>query len=208
MAFVRIPSFQQSIPVVDSSGRFTPAALRSLNDAFRVLADALNTLAQIPEIQAALENLNDATEAAQAAATAAQQAADAAGMNTEAQQKEQSLQSSYIDPSSVLSATPDLITIAPHIRYYPQVTGTPLAVPVNGASITSSAPGTVAYVIYTDPNRTGGNVPYQVVTQPPTQTGDTHVVGAVVIPTVGVVDGGEGPVRPGFVRPRENQQIE
>lgn len=208
MAFVRIPSFQQSIPAVDSSGRFTPAALRSLNDAFQVLAGALNTLAQIPEIQAALEELNDATEAAKEAANAAQMAADTAGVNTEAQQKELSLQSSYIDPSSVLSATPETITIAPHIRYYPQVTGTPLAVPVNGASIASSAPGTVAYVIYTDANRTGGNVAYQIVSQPPTQTGNTHVVGAVAIPTVGVADGGDGPVRPGFVRPRENQQIE
>lgn len=72
---VRIPSFQQSIAVVDDKGRFTPAALRSLNDAFRVLGTAINAIAALPEIQDALLGLDAATQAAQSAADAANEAA-------------------------------------------------------------------------------------------------------------------------------------
>lgn len=195
MVLVRIPSFQQSQPVVDSAGRFTPAALRSLNDAFRVLGEAINVIAQIPEIQAALEGLDEATRLAREAADAARIAADNAQFSTDATAREQALVNSYIDPASVLSADPTTITIAPHTRRYADMT----SAPVNGGTIPATAPGEIDYVFYSDSTRAGGAVTYQVSTTPPVQTGDTHVVGAVQIPDTGTVDGGEGPRRPGYV---------
>lgn len=206
--FVTVAQLQQAIPIVDREGRPTAAFVRLINDNNTNVARAINVIAQIPEIQAALERLDEATAAAQAAADAAQQAADTATTNTAAQQREASIQSSYINPSSVLTAGPASITIEPHERFYPQPMGNPDSVQVGGATIAATPPGTIAYVFYVDPERDGGTVAYQVSTDAPTQTGDTHVVGAVQIPTEGVSEGGDGPSRPGAVRPRENQQIE
>lgn len=206
--FVTVALLQQSISIVDREGRPSTAFVRLINDNNANVARAINVIAQIPEIQAALERLDEATAAAQAAADAAQQAADTASSSTAAQQREASIQSSYINPSSVLTAGPTTITIVAHERFYPQPMGSPDSVQVAGGTIGATAPGTIAYVFYIDPERDGGAVAYQVSTDAPTQTGDTHVVGAVQIPTEGVSEGGDGPSRPGAVRPRENQQIE
>lgn len=201
--YVRIAPLQQGQPIVDGSGKPAPWFMRALNDAFSNLAGAINAIAAIPEIQAALTELDTATQQAKKAAEAAQSAADNAASANAAQQRETSLQSSYIDPSSVLTATPTTITIAAHTRYYPQPMGDPIAVSVSGGSVAATGPGDVNYVSYSDPERDGGTVVYVVSGTPPTQTGNTHVVGAVEIPTTGSNGGGDGPTRPGFVRPKE-----
>lgn len=102
-------------------------------------------------------------------------------------------------PASVLTATPTIITIASHTRFYPQPTGDPIAVDVMGGTAEATGSGDTDYVSYSDPSRSGGAVSYIVTTLAPTQTGDTHVVGAVLIPETGTTDGGEGPRRPGYV---------
>lgn len=206
--FVTVALLQQSIPIVDREGRPSTAFVRLINDNNANVSEAINRIAQLPEIQAALERLDEATAAAQAAAEAAQAAADTASSSTAAQQRETSLQSSYISPSSVLTASPTTITVETHQRFYPQPMGSPISVQVAGATFGATTPGTIAYVFYVDPERDGGTVTYQASLDPPTQTGDTHVVGAVEIPAEGVSEGGDGPSRPGAVRPRENQQIE
>jgi hypothetical protein len=109
----------------------------------------------------------------------------------------------YIEPSSVLTATPTTITIANHTRYYPQPSGDPISVSVTGGTVSATGSGDTDYVSYSDPMRAGGSVTYIVSTDAPTQTGDTHVVGAVLIPDTGTADGGDGPRRPGFVQAKE-----
>lgn len=190
MVYVRIPVFQQTQQVVDSDGRFTPPALRALNDAIRTLGDAINAIASIPEIQQALQNLDQAIQAAQ---QAAQDANDA----TASVSREAALQGSYIDPDSVLSASTTTITIAAHTRKYADGT----SVAVAGGSVPVSAPGDVDYVFYDDPSRAGGAVAYVVALAQPVQSGDRHVVGAVGVPTVGTANGGAGPRPPGYVSP-------
>lgn len=187
--------------------------LRTLNDILKSLGDAVVQIQQLPLIQEALANLDAATQAAQAAADAANAAAGdssaaaaAAAAQAAANAREASLQASYIDPTSVLSASPTTITIAPHTRIYPSATGGPsTSVSVAGGTVTATGEGDTDYVTYNDEPRLGGNVTYAVTTTPPSQTNSTHVVGAVVIPTTGTVEGGEGPQRPGFVRPRDEQ---
>jgi len=204
--FVKTATLQQAQQIVDLNGRPVPSFVTLINGNNGNVAEAINQIAQLPEIQLAIQNLDDATKAANEAAAAAQQAADGTATANAAQQRETSLQSSYIEPASVLTATPSTITIAAHTRYYPQPSGAPVAVPVAGASIAASGPGDVDYVSYSDPKRDGGVVTYLVTAEPPTQTGDTHVVGAVQIPETGTSDGGDGPTRPGFVRPRTLQE--
>ena len=207
---VRIPTLTQAEPVVDAQMKPTNYFLRTLNGILKTLAEAIRQLQQLPIIQDALEQLDLATQAATEAAAAASQAAadsmDAAAASaaaTAANAREASLQASYIDPSSVLTATPTTITIAPHNRIYPGAAGGPATtVAVNGGSIAATAPADVDYIFYSDPTRAGGAVTYQVSTTPPVQTGSTHVVGAVEIPATGTADGGEGPRRPGAVSPR------
>ncbi len=202
---IRIPNLQQRNPIVDDQGRMTDEFARRLNDVLKNIVTLLNAIAALPDIQAALVQLDTATAAAQAAATAAQAAADQASSATAATQRESSLQGSYISPESVVAATSTDIIISNHTRFYPQASGAPVSVAVNGDTVGAPSPGATAYVSYIDVNRTGGAVTYIVTTTPPTQTGDTHVVGAVVIPETGTVDGGEGPTRPGYVRPQQNQ---
>jgi len=204
--FVKTAILQQSQAIVDKDGRPAAWFVRLINDNNGNVTEAINQIAQLPEIQLAIQNLDDATKAANEAAAAAQGAADDTAVANAAQQRETSLQSSYIEPASVLTATPSTITIAAHTRYYPQPSGAPVGVPVAGAAIAASGPGDVDYVSYSDPERDGGTVTYLVTAEPPTQTGDTHVVGAVQIPETGTSDGGDGPTRPGFVRPRTLQE--
>lgn len=194
LAPIRIPKLQQREPIVDSEGRMSIEFSRKLNDVLDSLGVTVNALANIPQIQAALESLDEATQAAKDAA------ADATA-STAANQREAALQGSYIEPASVLSATPTTITIAAHTRRYAD--GTSAA--VNGGTVPSTGAGDTDYVSYNDTTRAGGAVTYIVSTTPPTQTGDTHVVGAVMIPATGTADGGEGPRRPGYVVARGNE---
>lgn len=194
---LRIPTLDQRSPIVDKDGRATTEFLRKFNDALKRIVELLNQIAALPEIQEQLANLDETVAAAQEAIEAAQQAADAATQQTEAQKREAAIQSSYIDPASVLTADPTTITIAAHTRFY----GDGTSAPVNGGMIAASAPSDVDFVFYDDPDRDGGAVTYQLSTTPPVQTGDRHVVGAVTIPAAGTQDGGEGPRRPGFVEP-------
>ena len=186
--FVKVATLQQSQPIVDRDGRPTAAFLRLINDNNGNVAQAINALATLPEIQTALRNLDTATQAALDAAATAQQTTDAA-------KREQALVNSYIEPDSVLTASPTTITIAAHTRMYADGT----SAPVNGGTVAATASGDTDYVSYIDPERDGGTVAYQVSTTAPVQTGDTHVVGAVEIPTTGSNDGGAGPRRPGYV---------
>lgn len=186
--FVKVATLQQSQPIVDRDGRPTAAFLRLINDNNGNVVQAINAIAKLPEIQAALLRLDEATQAALDAAATAQQTTDAA-------KREQALVNSYIEPDSVLTASPTTITIAAHTRMYAD--GTSAA--VNGGTVAATASGDTDYVSYIDPERDGGTVAYQVSTTAPVQTGDTHVVGAVEIPATGSNDGGAGPRRPGYV---------
>jgi len=206
---IRIPTLTQSEPIVDKDGKPTNYFLRTLNGILRSLADAITQLQQLPLIQDALAALDDATQAAQAAADAAQAAAadsmDAAAASaaaTAANARETSLQTSYISPAAVLTSTLTTITVASHNRIYPGAAGGPATtVAVTGATVPTTGAGDVDYVYYTDPTRAGGVVAFQVSTAAPTQTGDTHVVGAVTVPATGSSNGGRGPQPPGYVRP-------
>lgn len=186
---LRIPNLNQANPIVDREGRMTTEFARRLNDVFKNIVELLNAIALLPEIQAQLENLDVATQAALDAAAAAT-------ATTEATKREQALVNSYIEPDSVLTATPTTISIAAHTRMYADGT----SATINAGTASASASGDTDYVSYEDPERDGGSVTFVVSTTPPVQTGNTHVVGAVAIPTTGTADGGEGPRRPGYVQ--------
>lgn len=197
IAPLRIPHITQSQPIVDKEGRATNEFLRRLNDIFQQLGEAILAIQQLPEIQAALEAAQAAVVDAQAAADAANAAADNAAAAAAANAKEQALVNSYIDPSSVVSSTPTLISVAAHTRKY----GDGTSVSVNAGTVTATAAGTAAYVSYNDPSRTGGAVTYVASTTQPTQGMGIHVVGAVTVPATGTADGGDGPRQPGYVDP-------
>ena len=201
---IRIPNLQQSNPIVDQQGRMTTEFARRLNDILGQIVTLLNAIALLPEIQAQLANLDAATQAALDAAAAAQAAADGAAATTDAAKREQALVNSYIEPDTVLTASPTTITIAAHTRMYADGT----SAQVSSGTLAVTGPTDTDYVFYVDLTRMGGTVSYQVSTTPPVQTGDTHVVGAVQIPETGTVDGGEGPRRPGYVAPPNKFQQE
>ena len=189
MALLRIPTFDARQEVVDGQRRFTPATLRSINDAFRQIFTVVNQIVDI-------FNLYDQLQTAVAAAQAAADAANGAVASTK---REQALVNSYIEPASVLMADDMTITITAHTRYYADGT----TAMVNGATVPTTGPSVVNYVFYDDPARTGGTVAYTVDTVAPVQTGDRHVVGAVSVPAAGAPaqPGGSGPRPPGYVIP-------
>lgn len=201
--YVKVAILQQVQPIVDGKGRPTAAFLRLINDNGSNLAGAINAVAVLPIIQEALEQAQQAAQDATEAAAMANEAAAVAQQQTEAAKREAALQGSYIEPSSVLTASPTLITIAPHTRRYADGS----SVSVSGGTVAATASGDVDYVFYSDPMRAGSSVTYIASTAAPVQTGDTHVVGAVTIPATGTADGGEGPQRPGFVRPRTDAEV-
>lgn len=195
--FVRTSTLQQSQSIVDKDGRPVAWFVRLINDNNGNVTEAINQIAQLPAIQQALLDLDAATAAANAAAAAAATAAAGAQTSTDAQKKEAALQGSYIEPDSVLTSTTTTITIAAHSRMYADGT----TVSVNAGSVPASGPGDVDYIVYTDEDRSGGFVFYMAVTDPPVQSGDLHVVGAITIPATGTAAGGRGPRKPGFVEP-------
>lgn len=191
---VDLSDLQQSLPVVDADGRPSPVFLRFINGAIRSLKNGVNSLI---DVQNAVDAANAAAAAATMAAAASTSAAANAAAATAATTREQALVNSYIEPDSVLGASRTTITIAAHTRYYADGT----SVAVSAGTVPASAPGDTDYVSYVDPTRAGGSVSYIASTMQPTQTGDTHVVGAVMIPPTGTATGGTGPRRPGFVEP-------
>lgn len=203
--YVRTATVTQQNPIVDSSGRPTPAFMRLINGNNSNLEQAVNALAALPLIQQALSDAQQAAQDAQGAADQAQTAADAAQAQAEANKREAALTGSYIDPSSVITSDSTTITISAHTRYYADNT----SAPVDGGTAPATSPGDVDYISYLDPTREGGSVSYIVSTTQPVQTGDTHVVGAVMIPTPeqGTVDGGDGPAPPGKVLPRAIENV-
>lgn len=184
---VDLADLQGTIPVVDSEGLPSPAFLRFLNTTVRALKNGVNNLI---DVQNAVDTANAAAATAIAAAATANAAATTVG-------RDAALANSWIVPDSVLTATPTTITIASHTRYYADGT----SVAVTGGTMPATAVGDVDYVSYDDSARAGGVVTFVVSTTQPTQTGDTHVVGAITIPVTGSGTGGSGPRRPGEVSP-------
>lgn len=190
LAPINLTELQGADPIVDKEGRPSRVFLRFINGSIRSLKNGING------IQSALDAAGIATAAA-ATATAAAAAATSA---TAAASAEQALVNSYMDPTSVISATTADITVASHDRIY---TTNPLTVtPVTGATVPHAfAAATTVYVYYVDAARAGGAVTYDLSITAPTQTGDVHVIGAVTIPAAGTQAGGNGPRRPGEVEP-------
>lgn len=179
-------------PIVEKDGKPTLTFVRYWQSFAEQIERVINAIANILGIT---DQLDQAIQAAQQAASDAQSAAAASAAATAATKREQALVNSYIEPATVLSASPTMITIAAHTRMYADGT----SAPVDGGTIATTASDDTDYISYVDPERDGGTVAYQVSTDPPVQTGDTHVVGAVAIPATGTADGGEGPRRPGYV---------
>lgn len=190
-----LPFLPSNAALVDAQGRPTPAFSVWWQQNRDAITKTLNAILAIPEIQQALGSTQAAAAIALAAAATANSAAVAAQGATDANARETSLQNSYIDPDSVLTATPTVITVAAHTRYY----GDGSFAAVNAGTVASTGTGDTDYVSYSDPSRTGGSVAFVVSTASPTQTGDTHVVGAVLIPASGSSNGGSGPRKPGYV---------
>lgn len=147
-----------------------------------------------------IPGLEAAIAAADAAAANAQAAADNANAAADSITSEQSLVNSspanYAFPLLQADNTGN-VTIANHDRVYGDPTLNP-TVPVTGGVVASGAsPGSVVRPYYDDPTRAGGIVTYLFTVDDdafPSQTGDTHVLGAVTIPAAGTQDG--NPVRP------------
>lgn len=200
---VRLPRLQGANPIVDKDGRPSLTFARYFQSFAEQIERVINAIATIlgitEQLDAAIQAANRAAADAQDAADLAKDQADAAKAQADATKREAALTGSYIEPDSVLTATPTLLTIAAHTRKYAD--GTTAA--VNGGTAIATAPGEINYVSYDDPDRMGGAVTYLVTSDPPAQTGDTHVVGAVQIPETGTVEGGNGPQRPGQVYPNK-----
>ena len=198
---VNLSDLQQSMPVVDADGRPNPVFLRFINGAIRSLKNGVNSLIDVQNAviaaNAAAAAATAAAATANATATTATAAAAAANAATVANAREAALVNSYIIPNSVLTSTPTTISVAAHTRYYTDGT----SVSVSAGSVVATSPTNVDYVSYVDTARTGGAVTYLVTLTQPTQSGNTHVVGAVTIPAAGSSSGGVGPRKPGYVEP-------
>lgn len=195
MAF-KLPRLVQNQEIVTADRKPAGTFIQYWQQLVQQIEKAILTIVDLTGIQ---EQFELALQQAQQATQAAQDAAMAAQQQTGAVKRETALQNSYIDPTSVVSATPSTITIIAHTRYY----GDGTSAMVNSGTVPATASGDTDYVAYEDPDRTGGAVTYLVSTDPPVQTGDLHVVGAVTIPAAGTQDGGEGPRRPGYVQPKQ-----
>lgn len=190
----KLPRLVPAAALVDAQGKPTGTFMQWWQQVVTRLEDAITRIVQLAGIQ---DQFYTALQQAQQAAQDAQDAADMAQATTNAAKREAALQGSYIEPDSVLTATPDTITIAAHTRYYAD--GTNAA--VSGGTVPTTGPGDSDYVSYSDPTRGGGAVTFIASTSVPVQTGDTHVVGAIVVPSTGSSTGGRGPLKPGYVSP-------
>jgi len=197
---IRLPRLP-SAAIVDKDGKPTLTFTRYFQSFAERIELVINKIAELlgitEQLDAAIAAANAAAAEAKAAADSAQNAADTAQATTDAQKREAALQGSYIEPDSVLMASPTSITIAAHTRYYADGT----SVAVLAGTVIATASDDIDYVFYVDASRAGGGVTYQVSTTAPVQSGDTHVVGAVTVPATGSTGGGRGPRPPGFVVP-------
>jgi hypothetical protein len=197
---IRLPRLQSSTEVVDDARRPSLAFQRYWQSFAEQIEFTINKIAEIlgitDQLDAAVKANTEAAQEAKDAAMAAKEAAAEAQAATDAAKRETALQGSYIEPASVLTASPAMITVAAHTRRYADGTSATVA----AGTVAATASGDTDYVSYVDAERDGGTVAYTVSTNPPVQTGDTHVVGAIAIPTTGTAQGGEGPRRPGYVQ--------
>jgi hypothetical protein len=196
---IRLPRLQSLAPIVDKDGKPTLTFTRYFQAFAEQIELFVNKIAEIlgitAQLDAAIAAANAAAAAAKLAADAAKDVADDAQTSTDAQKREAALQTSYIDPDTVLTASLTTITIAAHTRRYSDGT----SATVSAGTIAATGEGDVDYVFYDDPARAGGAVTYQVATVQPIQTGDRHVVEAIMIPATGTSEGGGGPRPPGYV---------
>jgi hypothetical protein len=156
--------------------------MEAIENAFEALTTQVNDMAiLVAEIRAA-----------QALATAANDTATTVNSRT-------SIESSYTDPTSVLTASADgTITIAAHTRRYTDGT----SASVNAGSISGGTNGVRYTVYYADAAREGGAVSYQSSTDVVAQGGSIHVVGRVTVPALGEPPAsGASPSAPGVPPP-------
>lgn len=203
---VRLPRLQSTTEITDEQRRPSLPFQRYWQQTVELIELAINTIARLTgitdQLDEAIKANQEATREAKEAAAAAKIAADEAAKQSAATKREAALQGSYIEPSAVLTADPTTITIAAHTRRYADDT----SAQVDGGTATATGSGDTNYISYEDADRSGGAVTYIASTTPPAQTGDTHVVGAVMIPATGTVDGGTGPRRPGYVEAKLQEQ--
>lgn len=188
---IKIPDFQQSLPVVDKDGRPLAAFLRALNTAFKVLVNNANAT------NAALEAAGIAQAAAASANAAAATAQNAADETASESSIVQSYVTNFSGASPISVSSTGVVTILVHDRVYGNSTLNP-TVAVSGGSLPTGAASTqVVRVYYDDASRAGGAVTYQFTVDPaaaPVQGGVRHVVGAAEVPVAGSSNGG-------FIRP-------
>ncbi len=163
---------------------------RYWDDAMASIETALNAVLSLPEIQAAID-------AAQTAADNAQDAADNANGAATSVTSETSLVNSFptnFTPPLVQVDNTGLVTIANHDRQYGDSTMNPTVSVVGDTVATGGVAGDIVRIFYDDPTRAGGAVAYQYTVDPaapPVQGGDTHSVGAGIVPGAGTQDGNE-----------------
>lgn len=198
---LKLPMLPQDQAIVDADGKPSISFSQFWQQAMRRIEASVNgiaaALAAAGVAQAAAVAAQTAADTANTAAEAASTAAGDAGGMANANAREQALVNSYIEPASVLTATPTTITIAAHTRHYAD--GTSIA--VSAGTVAATAAGDTDYVSYSDSTRAGGAVAFVASVDGPVQTSDTHVVGAIIVPATGSASGGTGPRKPGFVEP-------
>ncbi len=163
---------------------------RYWDEAMLELERTLNAVLAIPEIQEALLTLDETIATATEAINTLESATESVSM-------EQSLVSSYIDPTSyvgdLISADASgNITIADHDRIYGDSVLNPTVAVLGDLIPSGAAPGEIVRVFYEDLSRAGGSVTYEFTVDPaaPVSQGNNHhSVGAVEIPVTGVLPG-------------------
>lgn len=184
VAPIKLPRLAANARLIDENGYPTILFSSWWGTVATQVETALNAIIAIPEIQAALVSIDAATAAAQAAATAANTAAGNAQASADGAVTQTSLQGSYPDPSTVLSATDTgtaaRINVAAHTRRYSDGT----SVAVSAGNVTGLAYNTLYYAYYSDSNHTGGAVTYLATTSQAVaaQVGAIHTVGSITTP--------------------------
>lgn len=173
---------------------------RYWDDVMKQIEKTLDSILSLPAIEAAIAAANAAAAAANSAAADAATAANNATDVASSTAAETALVNSYTEASGTLltASSAGLVTVIGHTRRY----GDGTSVTVAGDTFsTGGSDGDVVRVYYNDASRTGGAVTYLSTIDPaapPVQGGNTHVVGAVVIPASGTGDG-IGLKPPGYI---------
>jgi len=182
-------------PIVGGDGKATQQFQQHFQSALEAIEATVNSIAK---------QVNDNTTLI-ARLQASEALSRAANDNADATQSAIGIANSYTDPTTVLTAASDgTITIAAHDRVY----GDGTTVSVNGGTNTDCASGDNATVYYVDAAREGGAVTYKATKSAVAQTGDTHVVGQVLIPAGGEPPAtGSGPTAPGYTAPLSGSYV-